>query len=189
MAKKKNPEQEAHLAEEQEPNAPEDQEETRPQEEQPQDQEPEEQEAEEETSNGEEQEEDHQEEDHQEEQPQEEQPSAPAQEPASDENAQLRSQLLNAQGRLAAYAAGVAPAMVDDAVTLAMAEAAKAGTVTESSVTAAMDAVLKRHPEWKVEEGKKKTAGGFKLGADRDNGGMQKKPGATQNVKRWNRYK
>lgn len=184
MAKKKNPEQEAPPVEEQEPGAPEEQEETPPQEEQPQEQEPEEQEAEEEPSGD-----DEQEEDPQEEQSPEEQPGAPAQEPASDENAQLRAQLLNAQGRLAAYAAGVAPAMVDDAVTLAMAEAAKAGAVTESSVTAAMDAVLKRHPEWKAEEGRKKTAGGFKLGADRDNGGMQKKPGATQNTKRWNRYK
>ena len=184
MAKKKNPEQEAPPVEEQAPNTPEDQEETPPQEEQPQDQEPEEQETEEEASGGEEQEVNPQEE-----QPTEEQLDAPAQEPASDENAQLRTQLLNAQGRLAAYAAGVAPAMVDDAVTLAMAEAARAGTVTESYVTAAMDAVLKRHPEWKAEEGRKKTAGGFKLGADRDNGGMQKKPGATQNTKRWNRYK
>lgn len=75
-------------------------------------------------------------------------------------------------------------------MTLAMAEAAKAGTVTEASVTSAMEAVLKRHPEWKAEEGRKKSAGGFKIGADRDNGGVQKKPGnGTQNVKRWNRFK
>lgn len=184
MAKKKNPEQEAPPVEEQESNAPEDQEETPPQEEQPQEQEDEEQEAEEEPSGGEEQEEDPQEE-----QPPEEQPGAPAQEPASDESARLRAQLLNAQGRLAAYDAGVAPAMVDDAVTLAMAEAAKTGEVTEATVASAMDAVLKRHPEWKADSGRKKT-GGFKIGADRDNASSGKAAETTpKSMKRWNRFK
>lgn len=183
MARKKNPEQEAPPAQEQE-REPEQQEETPAQEEQeqqPQEQEPEEQEDPEEEESGEE-EGDPQEPLQQEQQPQE-QPSA------DEETVQLRSQLLQAQGRLAAYGAGVIPAMADDAVTLAMAEAARTGTVTEATVTAAMEAVLKRHPEWKAEEGKKKTAGGFKIGTDRDNGGVQKKPGATQNVKRWNRFK
>lgn len=184
MARKKNPEQEAPPAEEQERES-EQQEETPAQEEQTQEQQSQEQEPEEQEDPEEEpgkEEEDPQEPPQQEQQPQE-QPAA------DEETVQLRSQLLQAQGRLAAYGAGVIPAMVDDAVTLAMAEAARAGTVTESSVTAAMEAVLKRHPEWKAEEGKKKTAGGFKIGADRDSGGVQKKPGTTQNVKRWNRFK
>ena len=108
----------------------------------------------------------------------------------SDENAALRRTLLQAQGKLAAYAVGVAPDMIDDAVTLAMAEAAKSGEVTEAAVIKAMDAVLKRHPEWKTAPDKKK-AGGFKLGADRDGLTASKKNtgNATQNVKRWNRFK
>lgn len=184
MAKKKNPEQEVLPVEEQEAAPPTEQEETLAQEEQPQEQEQETEEQEEAEEETPEEEENPQEE----EQPQE-QPNTPAQEPATDETAALRTQLLNAQGRLAAYAAGVAPDMVDDAVTLAMAEAAKSGEVTETSVNSAMDAVLKRHPEWKADNGKKKT-GGFKIGADRDNSSSGKQTGtATQNVKRWNRFK
>lgn len=108
----------------------------------------------------------------------------------SDEAAGLRQELLHAQGKLAAYAAGVAPGMIDDAVTLAMAEASKAGEITEAAVTKAMEAVLKRHPEWKA-EASNKSKGGFKLGADRDSGGSYKKQNTntTQNVKRWNRFK
>lgn len=187
MAKKKNPEQEAPPVEEQEPATPTEQEEIPTQEEQPQEQEQETEEQEEAEEETPETEEDPQEE-QEEEQPQD-QPSTPSQEPGMDETAMLRTQLLNAQGRLAAYAAGVAPDMVDDAVTLAMAEAAKSGEVTETSVNSAMDAVLKRHPEWKADGGKKKT-GGFKIGADRDSGGSGKPSGTeSKNVKRWNRFK
>ena len=82
--------------------------------------------------------------------------------------------------------------MVADAVTLATAEAQRAGEVTETAIAQAMANVLKRHPEWKadaVKSGAKKT-GGFKLGADRDSAGTPKKPaGNNQNVKRWNRFK
>ena len=106
----------------------------------------------------------------------------------SDETAALRRELLQARGRLAAYASGVAHGMIDDAVTLAMAEAAGEGEVTEASLTKAMEAVLKRHPEWKTQENKAKT-GGFRLGADRDSGGSYKKPATNQNMKRWNRFK
>ena len=81
--------------------------------------------------------------------------------------------------------------MVEDAVTLAMAEAAKIGEVTEAAVSKAMEAVLKRHPEWKAAEESKQKTGGFKLGADRDSGGAYKKTSGTttQNTKRWNRLK
>lgn len=186
MAKKKNPEQEAPPLEEQEPETPAEQEDTPPQEEQPQGQEPEEREEE---PDGEEEEDPEEEPAGDEENPQEQPPNNPAQEPDTDETAALRAQLLNAQGRLAAYSAGVAPGMVDDAVTLAMAEAAKSGEVTETSVNSAMDAVLKRHPEWKTDGSKKKT-GGFRIGVDRDNGGSGKQSGTkTENVKRWNRFK
>ena len=188
MAKKKNPEQEAPPVEEQPAETPVEQEETQEEEteQQPGTEEQDEQENPAEEP-GEEEEETPQEDPQQE--PSQDPPGTPTQEPTADENAQLRSQLINAQGRLAAYSAGVAPGMVDDAVTLAMAEAAKSGEVTETSVNSAMDAVLKRHPEWKADGAKKKT-GGFRIGADRDNGGSGKQSGtAPQNVKRWNRFK
>ena len=123
-----------------------------------------------------------------EEEPSEEPTEEPETEPAADQTEALRNQLLQAQGELAAFRAGVVPNMVADAVTLAMAEAAKAGAVTETSVAAAMEAVLKRHPEWKVSQGSKQK-GGFRIGADRDNGGAPRKNEAPQNTKRWNRYK
>lgn len=186
MARKKNPEQETPTEEEQqELETPE--EEIPAQEEQPREESDQEQEELEEQDP----EEEEPEEDHQEERPQEQQPETPAQEQsAADEVADLRRQLLEARGQNAAYAAGVAPGMVDDAVTLAMAEAAKAGEVTEAAVAKAMEAVLKRHPEWKA-SGSDKPKGGFKLGADRDSGGSYKKQNANapQNVKRWNRFK
>ena len=121
----------------------------------------------------------------QEEEPQEQPPA----DPGADDTAALRRELIQAQSRLAAYTAGVAPNVIDDAVTLAMAEAARVGDVTEASVRTAMDAVLERHPEWKAQDGKSGKTGGFKLGADRDNGGTHKKPSGNQNVKRWNRFK
>lgn len=182
MAKKKNPEQEQPVGEEQETETPVEETE-QPQEEPAQEQETEEQEAEE---TGEEE----AEESPQEEQPEDQPEGAPAPDAGqSDENAALKRELLETRGQLAAYAAGVAPDMVADAVTLAMAEAAKAGEVTEDAVKKAMDSVLKRHPEWKAAGTVKKT-GGFKLGADRDAAAPGKKQNnTTQNLKRWNRFK
>ena len=194
MARKKNPEQEAPPGEEQEPETPTEQEETPaeetpPPEKQPQEQETEEREGAEDPEEEPADEEEDPQEEPEEEQPQEQETEVPSQTPSADETAALRSQLLNTQGRLAAYAAGVAPEMVDDAVTLAMAEAARSGEVTEATVNRAMDAVLKRHPEWKADGTKKKT-GGFKIGADRDNAGSGRQSSSTSlNVKRWNRFK
>ena len=111
----------------------------------------------------------------------------------SEREAQLEAELLEARGQLAAYAAGVDPSKVGDAVILATAEAQKEGDLTEAGVTKAMANVLKRHPEWKApgSDGKKSGAGGFKLGADPDksSGGKKTdgKPGG--NSKRWNRFK
>lgn len=112
-------------------------------------------------------------------------PAAPGEDP---EKAKLQAELLAARSQLAAYAAGVAPEMIADAVTLATAEAQAAGGTGEEAVAKAMQAVLKRHPEWKAEDGKKKT-GGFKLGADPDKAGGKKQGGAPKNGKRWNRFK
>lgn len=120
----------------------------------------------------------------------EEQPPAtpPAAPDEDTEKAQLASDLLAARSKLAAYAAGVAPDMIADAVTLATAEAGPGAD--EAAVTKAMQAVLKRHPEWKA-DGEKKKSGGFKLGADPDKAGGRKPGGgdAPKNAKRWNRFK
>lgn len=132
----------------------------------------------------------------------EEQPKGdPAADPApaatgsegSEREAQLEAELLEARGQLAAYAAGVDPSKVGDAVILATAEAQKEGDLTEAGVTKAMANVLKRHPEWKASgsDGKKSSAGGFKLGADPDKSSGGKKSGDKSggNSKRWNRFK
>lgn len=111
----------------------------------------------------------------------------------SEREAQLQTELLEARGQLAAYAAGVDPSKAGDAVILATAEAQKEGDLTEAGVTKAMANVLKRHPEWKASgsDGKKSGAGGFKLGADPDKSSGGKKSGDKSggNSKRWNRFK
>lgn len=179
MAKKKNPEQPV----EEQDQEPETEEVEDSQQDQPQDESEQDSEEQEGT-------EDPADEEGPQDQQEEPKEGVPAQEPASDESAALKRDLLQAQGELAAYRAGVAPNMVADAVTLAMAEAAKSGEVTEAAVAKAMEAVLKRHPEWKASEGGKQK-GGFKLGVDRDSGSACKKTAGTtnQNVKRWNRFK
>lgn len=130
------------------------------------------------------------------EQPKDDPEKAPAAAPTnevSEREAQLQTELLEARGQLAAYAAGVDPSKVGDAVILATAEAQKEGDLTEAGVTKAMANVLKRHPEWKASggDGKKSGSGGFKLGADPDKAGNGKKSGGKSNgnTKRWNRYK
>lgn len=123
--------------------------------------------------------------------PAEEQPAQPPME--GSETDRLKAELLEARSQLAAYAAGVAPEMVADAVTLATAEAKAVGEVTEEAVAKAMDNVLKRHPEWKTKPssgGAKKTTGGFKLGADPDSTGRDKGTAAEKggSKKPWNKF-
>lgn len=108
------------------------------------------------------------------------------------ENEKLKADLLEARSQLAAYAAGVAPEMVADAVTLATAEAKASGEVTEEAVAKAMENVLKRHPEWKTKAatGAKKSTGGFKLGADPDSTGRGKDTSTEKggSKKPWNKF-
>ncbi len=126
------------------------------------------------------------------EKPEEKPVEAPSGE-ASEREAQLQTELLEARGQLAAYAAGVDPSKLGDAVILAIAEAQKSGDTTEAGVNKAMSNVLKRHPEWKPAggDGKKSGSGGFKLGVDPDKAGSGKKSDGKSNgnSKRWNRYK
>lgn len=128
------------------------------------------------------------------EEPAQEEEPAPA-EPSSTaaENERLKADLLEARSQIAAYAAGVAPEMVADAVTLATAEAKASGEVTEEAVAKAMENVLKRHPEWKTKPsagGAKKTTGGFKLGADPDSAGRGKDTSTEKggSKKPWNKF-
>ena len=128
------------------------------------------------------------------EQPKDDPAKAPAPtDEVSERETQLQTELLEARTQLAAYAAGVDPSKVGDAVILATAEAQKEGDLTEAGVTKAMANVLKRHPEWKASgsDGKKSGAGGFKLGADPDKSSGGKKSGDKSggNSKRWNRFK
>ena len=120
-------------------------------------------------------------------------PPAPEADAGGDALRTLKADLLAARSQLAAYAAGVSPAMIADAVTLATAEAQSAGEVTEEAVTKAMGTVLKRHPEWKG-GGDGKKPGGFKLGADPEKGAGKKTAGGEKaadktGAKRWNRFK
>ena len=128
-----------------------------------------------------------------EEQPKDDPAPAATSSEGSEREAQLEAELLEARGQLAAYAAGVDPSKVGDAVILATAEAQKEGDLTEAGVTKAMANVLKRHPEWKASgsDGKRSGAGGFKLGADPDKSSGGKKSGDKSggNSKRWNRFK
>lgn len=109
----------------------------------------------------------------------------PEEDPSPDEViAALEEQLLDARCRLAAFAAGVAPDLVADAVTLAVQAARAEGEVTEESVAAAMEQVLQRHPDWKTDA---RRTGGFRLGADPAAARRQDKTPGT--AKRWNRFR
>ena len=123
-------------------------------------------------------------------QPDQEEPSTQPQ--AEDRVAQLEQQLLQANSRNAAYAAGVRPELVEDAVTLAMAQAAAAGQVTQEAVQSAMEQVLQRHPDWKMQPAQtgKKTTGGFLLGSDpgRTGAGKPTGTGKTEGKKPWNKF-
>lgn len=124
-------------------------------------------------------------------QPEEPEPETPEEVENPEEDASpdeviaaLEEQLLDARCRLAAFAAGVAPDLVADAVTLAVQAARAEGEVTEESVAAAMEQVLQRHPGWKADA---RRTGGFRLGADPAAARRQDKTPGT--AKRWNRFR
>lgn len=124
-------------------------------------------------------------------QPEEPEPEAPEEVENPEEDASpdaviaaLEEQLLDARCRLAAFAAGVAPDLVADAVTLAVQAARAEGEVTGESVAAAMEQVLQRHPGWKADA---RRTGGFRLGADPAAARRQDKTPGT--AKRWNRFR
>lgn len=72
--------------------------------------------------------------------------------------------LLEMRAQLAAIKEGVAPAMAEDAVYLAIRKAEKDGEADEQTVADALKEVLKRHPEWKPQK-EEDQKGGFRVGA------------------------
>ena len=108
----------------------------------------------------------------------------------------LEQEVLELRSRNAAYAAGVRPELVEDAVTLSMAQARAAGEVTEvtevteETLQRAMEQVLQRHPEWKAAPAGKKASGGFVLGSDPSRTSEPKSANGrkTENKKPWNKF-
>ena len=97
----------------------------------------------------------------------------------------LERALLDARCRLAAFAAGVSPELVGDAVTLAVQAAREEGEATEEAVAAALEQVLRRHPGWRADA---RRAGNFRLGADEPAAPRPAAP-AQDAPKRWNRFR
>ena len=85
----------------------------------------------------------------------------------------------------AAFAAGVSPELVGDAVTLAVQAAREEGEATEEAVAAALEQVLRRHPGWRADA---RRAGNFRLGADEPAAPRPAAP-AQDAPKRWNRFR
>ena len=85
----------------------------------------------------------------------------------------------------AAFAAGVSPELVGDAVTLAVQAAREEGEATEEAVAAALEQVLRRHPGWRAAA---RRAGNFRLGADEPAAPRPAAP-AQDAPKRWNRFR
>lgn len=95
------------------------------------------------------------------------------------QNNDVMKQLVKANAQIAAYKAGISPDLVEDAVALAIYEASEQGEATAENISAALDNVLKRHPEWKPAKDDKEKQKGFKVGAennaDSSNGESKKK--------------
>lgn len=103
----------------------------------------------------------------------------------SAELAQLKAALQEAKAQNTAVKLGFKPDVVDDAVYLAMRNAAKNndGDPDDEDIKTELSAVLKKHPEWKAGEGK---TTGFRVGAPApQQNAAAVKPTAQ---KRWNRF-
>lgn len=93
-------------------------------------------------------------------------PPADSTPPAEDNSAALQREIVETRAQLAAYKEGVKPEAVEDAVLLAMHDVEKAGDeLDEDAVAEALKEVLKRHPEWKLQDDPKNSSGGFRVGA------------------------
>ncbi|MGN0554320.1 MAG: hypothetical protein ACI4LI_00305 [Candidatus Fimenecus sp.] len=106
--------------------------------------------------------------------PEEEKTETAATESSAEQSATSseNTELLQAKAQIAAYKSGVRPDAVEDAVVLAMHDAAKENAVDEAGLQKALKGVLSRHPEWKAGGTATETAG-FRIGADSTAGATQ----------------
>ena len=74
----------------------------------------------------------------------------------------LKAENLTLRTKLEALSIGFRPDCLDDAVTLAEAIVKRDGT----DISAALQAVAKKYPDWKADAKDVKSKGGFKVGAD-----------------------
>lgn len=103
----------------------------------------------------------------------------------SAELTQLRAELQEAKAQNTAAKLGFKADVIDDAVYLAMRNAAKNndGEFDDEDIKTELSAVLKKHPEWKADAAK---ASGFRVGAPApQQSAANIKPTAQ---KRWNRF-
>lgn len=82
-------------------------------------------------------------------------------------------EIMTVRAQLDAVKSGVRADVVEDAVYLAVKEAEKSGEeLDDEAIKDALNAVLKRHPDWKSDDKKK---AGIKVGADPEEGKNTKK--------------
>lgn len=86
---------------------------------------------------------------------------APPDVPDTSENDRLKAENLTLKTQLEALKIGFKPDCIEDAVVLAESIVKRDG----SDITAALQAVAKKYPDWKS-DGKDNSKGGFKVGAD-----------------------
>ena len=103
----------------------------------------------------------------------------------SAEIASLKSELQEARAQNTAAKLGFKADAIDDAVYLAMRNAAKNndGEFDDEDIKTELSAVLKKHPEWKADAGK---ATGFRVGAPEPKQSANTIKSTAQ--KRWNRF-
>ena len=103
----------------------------------------------------------------------------------SAELSQLRSELQEARAQNTAAKLGFKADAIDDAVYLAMRNAAKKndGDFDDEDIKTELSAVLKKHPEWKADAG---NGTGFRVGAPEPKQSADMTKSSAQ--KRWNRF-
>ncbi len=95
---------------------------------------------------------------------------APPDVPEMSETDRLKAENLTLKTQLEAVKIGFDPNCIEDAVVLAENIVKRDG----SDITAALQAVAKKYPDWKSDAKSGKSAGGFKVGAD--SGSKEKNP-------------
>jgi len=95
---------------------------------------------------------------------------SPSDVPELSENDKLKAENLTLKTQLEALKIGFKPDCIEDAIVLAENLVKRDG----SDISAALQAVAKKYPDWKSDTKSDKSAGGFKVGAD--SGSKEKNP-------------